>query len=58
MFQKEPAYAAFPPALDFDNQSQRTKHMWKVNNPLTLDPHGKMQKVTAAEVALNWQAEI
>lgn len=46
------------PALDeFEDVQQRTKHVLKVKNPMTVDSYGQPKSISAAKAALNWQAE-
>jgi len=36
---------------------KNTKHVWKIQNPTARGADGSTKQITAAEAALNWQAE-
>ncbi|KAM7480902.1 hypothetical protein LguiB_005485 [Lonicera macranthoides] len=57
LMSQEPSDHNFPPPKDFDNLSTQTSHKWKIPNPTSIGSDGQVKKLTAAEAALNWQAE-
>ncbi|KAJ0888866.1 putative viral movement protein [Helianthus annuus] len=57
-FPSSPGYQVeFPPLTSFEDTQQKTKHSWKIKNPITVGATGVPESITAAEATLNWQSK-